>query len=155
MKQDFFEFSATHKFTVAANHKPTVSDTTESFWRRMRLVPFNVQIPKERRDKGLGDQLKAEAAGILAWMVKGSVLCSKDGRPDPPEITGATDDYRDEQALLAPFMHECCEPCRDEREEAQVGVLHKCFVKWCEENGEESVSRKKLSAMLKERGYEN
>jgi putative DNA primase/helicase len=155
MKQDFFHFTATHKFIVAANHKPVVADTTESFWRRMRLVPFNLQIPKERRDKSLTEQLKAEAPGILAWMVAGAVKWRQHGLPEPREITAAVDDYREEQDSLAPFLQECCELCKDERDEAQVGELHKRFLQWCEENGEKPVSRKALSAMLKERGYEN
>jgi putative DNA primase/helicase len=155
MKQDFFEFCATHKFTMAANHKPVVSDTTESFWRRLKLVPFNVQIPKGRRDKGLAEQLKAEAAGILAWMVEGAVKWRPQGLPEPPEITEATDDYRDEQDFLAPFIAECCDVANSKDEEAQVGKLYEAYTKWSGDNGEKPVSSKRLSAMLKERSFEN
>jgi putative DNA primase/helicase len=155
MKQDFFEFSATHKFTVAANHRPIVSDSTESFWRRLRLVPFNVRIPKEKRDKGLVETLKEEAAGILAWAVRGAIEWRKHGLPEPPEITTATDDYRDEQDFLAPFLAEHCELASSKDDEAQVGKLFERFKEWSEEQGEKPVSSKRLSTMLKQRGYEN
>ena len=155
MRENFFRFSPTHKFTVAANHKPVVSDTTESFWRRLKLVPFNVQIPKEKRDKGLGEQLKAEAVGILAWMVKGAVKWRQQGLPEPVEITAATDTYRDEQDFLAPFIAEHCEIADGKDAEAQVGVLYKRYVEWSTENGEKPISGKRLSAMLKQRSFEN
>jgi putative DNA primase/helicase len=155
MREDFFEFQATHKFTMAANHRPVVSDNTESFWRRLKLVPFNVQIPKESRDKGLGEKLKEEADGILAWAVQGAVRWRQHGLPEPPEITAATDDYRDEQDFLAPFIAEHCEIANSKDEEVQVGELYERYTKWAGDSGEKPVSRKRLSAMLKERGFEN
>jgi putative DNA primase/helicase len=155
MKQDFFEFEATHKFTIAANHKPLVTDITESFWRRLKLVPFNVQIAKVNQDKRLLEKLKSESPGILAWLVRGAIQWRKDGLPEPPEITAAVDVYRDEQDFLAPFLHEYCEIATNEDAEAQVGVLYRRYVQWTEENGEKQMSSKKLSTMMKQRGYEN
>ena len=155
MREDFFEFAATHKFTLAANHRPVVTDTTDSFWRRLKLVPFNVQIPTVMRDKALGPKLKGEASGILSWMVAGAVKWRKDGLPEPPEITVATDDYRGEQDSLAPFLAEHCEVTNDNYAEAQVGKLYERFKHWSEEMGEKPVSSKRLSAMFRERGFEN
>ena len=35
--------------------------------RRLHLVPFNVTIPEERRDRQLTEKLLKERGGILAW----------------------------------------------------------------------------------------
>jgi putative DNA primase/helicase len=130
MKQDFFEFEATHKFAIAANHKPVVTDITESFWRRLRLVPFNVQIPRAEQDKNLVQKLKAEANGILAWIIEGAVRWWEHGLPEPEEITTATEDYRGEQDFLAPFLHECCAVANDKDAEAQVSKLYAAYAQW-------------------------
>jgi putative DNA primase/helicase len=114
-----------------------------------------VQIPKEKRDKGLGEKLKAEAAGILAWMVKGAVKWRKHGLPEPVEITAATDSYRDEQDFLAPFIAEHCEIASSKDDEVQVSNLYKRYVEWSGEQGEKPISSKRLSAMLKQRSFEN
>jgi len=86
--------------------------------------------------------------GILNWIVHGAAMSRQNGLPEPPEITAATDDYRQEQDFLAPFIAECCESAKGKDDEVQVGELHKRF-------GEKIISRKRLSAMMKERGFEN
>ena len=69
MRQDFFTFRRTHKLLMVTNNKPRVPESSEAAWRRIRLIPFDVTIPLERRDPQLLAKLKAEASGILAWIV--------------------------------------------------------------------------------------
>src|SRR5260370_37464751 len=64
-------FPPTHKFLLDANHRPVVRGTDKAIWNRLKPIPFTASIPKEEQDKGLLEKLKAEAAGILAWAVKG------------------------------------------------------------------------------------
>jgi putative DNA primase/helicase len=49
MREDFWEFAPTHKVFLAANHKPVVRGTDHAIWRRIKLVPFDVVIPKGNR----------------------------------------------------------------------------------------------------------
>jgi len=39
MREDFWEFSPTHKLILACNHKPTVRGADYALWRRIVLVP--------------------------------------------------------------------------------------------------------------------
>jgi putative DNA primase/helicase len=88
--------------------------------------------------------------------VAGAVKWRKHQLPEPPEITAATDSYRDEQDTLAPFLHERLVIAHGkDADDAQVSETYKRYIEWCEENGEKPVSRKRLSAMLKEHGFEN
>lgn len=153
MRENFFSFKPSHKLTIAANHKPFVTDSSIAFWRRMKLCAFNVQIPEAEQDKHLDEKLKDESEGILAWMVRGAVTWRKEGLGEPPEVATATDGYRREQDFLAPFIAECCESGEDF--EVSVGDLYERFKSWADESGEKPVSRKRISAMLKERGFEN
>ena len=60
MRQDFFEFRPTFKLLIAGNHKPGLQSVDEAIRRRFHLVPFNVVIPPEQRDKNLGERLRDE-----------------------------------------------------------------------------------------------
>lgn len=71
MRQDFFEFTPIFKLVVAGNHKPGLRSVDEAIRRRFHLVPFTVTIPVEERDGTLGERLKAELPGIMAWAISG------------------------------------------------------------------------------------
>src|SRR3984893_11101710 len=71
MHEDFWQFMPTHKFFLAGNYKPNVRGQDEGIWRRIRLVPWTVEIPKSKRDKKLTAKLRKELSGILAWAVRG------------------------------------------------------------------------------------
>src|SRR6187399_986420 len=71
MRQDDFEFIPQFKLIMAGNHKPGLRNVTEAIKRRLHIVPFTVTVPPEKRDVGLSDKLKAEAAGILQWCIEG------------------------------------------------------------------------------------
>ena len=108
MRENFFSFTPTHKLAIAANHKPTAADSSDAFWRRMKIIPFNVKIPVADQDKHLDEKLKGERDGILAWMVRGAVTWRKYGLGEPKDVVTATDTYRSEQDFLAPFLSEYC-----------------------------------------------
>ena len=71
MREDFWEFSATHNIWLAANHKPQVRGTDHGIWRRIKLIPFTVIIPDDQQDKELLNKLLAELPGILNWALAG------------------------------------------------------------------------------------
>ena len=77
-------------------------------WRRIRLIPFPVQIPDAEQDKGLPGALLAEAPGILAWMVRGCLSWRHGGLGVPDEVTAATGDYQAERTCWATSLAECC-----------------------------------------------
>ncbi len=57
MRQDFWEFDPTHKIWLSANHKPEVRGTDYAIWRRIKLIPFGVTIPKAEQDPRLPELL--------------------------------------------------------------------------------------------------
>lgn len=104
-----FDFKPTHKLWMYGNHKPVIRGTDDGIWRRICLVPFDVQIPKDKVDKWLPIKLKAELPGILAWAVRGCQAWREAGELQrPSDVTSATKNYRNEQDDLARFFDECC-----------------------------------------------
>ena len=66
-----FEFQPEFKLVLLTNHKPLIYGQDVAIWRRIRLVPFTVEIGKEERDPDMAEKLKKELPGILAWAVRG------------------------------------------------------------------------------------
>jgi len=106
--QEYFEFTPECKIWWSFNSAPRITDTTNSIWDRVKLIPFSVVIPEPKRDKKLLDKLLAEAPGIMRWMVDGFKEYQKIGLKEPDEVTQATRNYRDEQDVLGDFFTDVC-----------------------------------------------
>jgi putative DNA primase/helicase len=128
MRQDFFEFPNVSKIFLAANHKPSVRGTDHAIWRRIRLVPFEVTIPAERRDAYLLDRLAEERDGILRWAVEGCLAWQREGLTPPPAVTAATGDYREESHPLRGWLDECCET--DPSAWVRFSELRESYLEW-------------------------
>jgi putative DNA primase/helicase len=148
---EFFEFNAQFKLFLATNHKPRIRGTDKGIWRRIRLVPFDVTIPDEERDKDLKEKLRGELEGILAWAVRGCLAWQKEGLGDSPEISTATESYRREMDVLGDFLAERC--IHKPGIKTAVGVLYESYVTWCQENGEETLKKRQFGVQLGERGF--
>ena len=150
--QDFIEFEPTHKILFATNHKPRVRDNTHAMWRRMRLIPFEAQIPDSEQDPTLPDKLLAEQSGILNWALAGCLTWQQAGRlrtPDP--VIAATASYRTEQDVLDDFLGERCF-CGLE-EIVEFSELRKAYADWADDVSERPLSSKAFAAALRERGF--
>jgi P4 family phage/plasmid primase-like protien len=151
MRQDFFEFEATHKIWLATNNKPIVKGTDYAIWRRIKLIPFTVTIPKEEQDKALPAKLRQELPGILSWAVKGCLEWQKRGLDEPAEVTAATSAYRDEQDVLGSFITDCCVVNPNAKVSAKD--LYRAYVNWCEDCGEHALAQRNFGTRLSERGF--
>ena len=60
-----FWFPPTHKLFVRGNHRPIITDDDEGIWRRLDLIPFDLNLSPEDRDPTLEARLLAEAARHL------------------------------------------------------------------------------------------
>lgn len=134
MRQDFFEFAPTHKFILCANHRPAVKDPSEGFWRRVRVVPFDVDF-RGREEKGLLETLRAEAAGILAWCVRGCLAWQAVGLGEPTAVVEATSAYRNDEDALGRFLATEPEALRGAGPFA-LAAIHAAFKEWAAGEGE-------------------
>lgn len=106
MREDPWEFEPTHTLVMFSNHRPTIKGRDEGIWRRLRLVPWEVTIPEDERDDDLADKLKAEAPGILNWIVEGARRFISEGLTPPLAVRAATDDYRADEDTVGRFVGE-------------------------------------------------
>jgi putative DNA primase/helicase len=106
---EFFTFVPQFKLFIAVNHRPIIRGTENAIWRRIRLVPFPVTIPADRQDQALGDKLRAERPGLLAWLVAGCLRWQRAGRLVAPDaVRSATEGYREAMDHLGEFLSAHC-----------------------------------------------
>jgi putative DNA primase/helicase len=149
---EFFNFVPTFKIFMATNHKPVIKGTDYGIWRRIKLIPFTTRIEEQQQDKHLEEKLRSEAAGILNWLLEGTVRWRREGLRTPAAILSATDEYRGEMDVIGNFLKECC--IQSPGVSIRIRELFKAYQEWCDENNEHACSERFFSLRLKEMGYE-
>lgn len=143
-----FEFKPEFKLWMATNHKPKVRGTDNGIWRRIHLIPFNVQIPAEKRDKHLKYKLVKEAEGILKWMTDGFKMWREEGLSMPKQVLDATEEYRCEMDTLGAFLDACCV---EGEGEVKASQLYAVYSKWADDNNEYKLSNTKFGREMVKR----
>jgi putative DNA primase/helicase len=151
MREDWWQFAPTHKPVLVTNHRPEVRGTDHAIWRRLRLIPFTVTFADADQDKQLGEKLKAEAPGILAWLVRGCLEWQQQGLGTPDIVMAATSEYRGEQDKLGAFLHDRCATGTDYR--VKVSDLFAAYQLWCKKNGEPEGNGTAFGLAMGERGF--
>jgi P4 family phage/plasmid primase-like protien len=154
-----FEFVPEFKLILAGNYKPALRCPDEAMRRRMHLVPFLVHFPQDRQDPTLGDQLIAEAGGILEWAREGALQWFEYGLAPPEIVRSATVEYFEEQDALSEWLESECEtedeerPLRESQRETSKD-LFRSWSNWADARREDPHSQKWLSEQLQNRGFE-
>ena len=150
--KEHFEFYPTFKIFLVANDKPVIRGEDSAMWERVKLIPFKQFIPLAERDKDLGEKLKEEGKGILAWMVKGCLDWQKHkALLEPEEVSTETAVYRSEMDILADFLDDCCIVERTAK--VAHGDLYQAYEEWCCRNDEEPIAKKMLTIELQSRNF--
>lgn len=131
LHHEFFSFRPIAKVWLFLNHMPMFDDDSYSFWRRVRLIPFQRTFKGEDIDYQLIPKLQSELPGILNWLVDGARLWYEEGLKVTPEsVTLATEDVRQGNNRLVDFLAEWCEEKDDYSEKAST--LYTAYIRWAE-----------------------
>lgn len=142
-----FEFKPEFKLWMATNHKPIVRGTDTGIWRRLRLIPFTVQIPEEKVDRALPHKLKAEMTAIFRWCVDGCLLWQREGLKMPRAVLAAVNEYRREMDVVSAFIEDCC----TEGGSVAAKTLFAAYLKWADDNKEFKMSATKFGIEISKR----
>ena len=102
-----FVFRPSFKLWLGVNHRPRVSDRSHGFWRRAVLIPFTRTFAV---DKTLDRQLRDEAPGILAWLIKAAVDWRRHGLNRPTTVEAAGQEWRASEDLIGQWAALAIEP---------------------------------------------
>jgi putative DNA primase/helicase len=157
--KESFTFTPLFKLWFATNHRPKIKGSDYAIWRRIYLLPFTVKFvdadkvegSQKVKDPDLMNKLKAEHDGILAWMVRGCLEWQKIGLKPPKAVQEATEAYQDSQDNVAGFVRDGGLQSKGLRETTKR--LYAGYEIWCEEMGEEPVSKMVFARKLDEMGF--
>lgn len=152
MRRDFFEFNQTFRIVLIVNHKPAITGCDDAIWRRIRLIPWQVQVAPGnwRPQEEVVRELCSEGSAILNWLLEGLRDWQNDRHWIAPEVVAATQAYRKEEDRLAAFLSECCE--LGPHFTVGVGELYDAYTRWCEASCEEALGKRRFGEMLRRRG---
>jgi putative DNA primase/helicase len=151
MREDFWWFTPSHTFALLTNHRPVIGGTDAAIWRRLRLVPWNVQIPAAEQDGRLGERLKLEADAVLRYVVNGYADWHEHGLGDPAQVTKATAAWRGESDALGRFIEQRC--VISGAAQVRSAELFAAWCKWCQAENEEPGTQTSFSLTLARVGY--
>jgi putative DNA primase/helicase len=106
MRAEWFEFRMVGKMLLTSNHLPKISDDSAT-WRRIHLILWPTHIPEHERDGLLEETLvREEAAGILAWIIRGALAWREDGLNPPGAVVRAREEYQREEDVVGQFIED-------------------------------------------------
>lgn len=153
--QNAFDFKPCGKVWMHGNHRPTITDTTESIWRRLLVVPFYTIIPEDKRDPGLRYKTLQELPGILNKAIEGWQRCAN--RPSffkPGRVINTGKDYRDEMDSVKMFLTECAEEKPLEGSSMRCSLLYEIYHAWALRSGKKVLSSDNFAREMTRKGYE-
>lgn len=159
MRENFWRFMPSHTVIMLTNHKPVVKGDDNGVWRRLRLVPFTVQIEDAEKLKYREDHdgreveavLQAEADGVLTWMLDGYAKWMAGGLADPAPVKAATAAYRMDSNAMQRWIDECC--LVGPAYYAPASELFASWGKWCAQQGEPCTTLTQFGTWLTEHGF--
>jgi putative DNA primase/helicase len=150
--QETFSFTPTHTLWIRGNHVPGVLDASDGFWRRVVVLPFNRKFEDHEKIKDLDRRIIAtEAAGVLAWAVRGCLDWQKNGLKIPASIHAQVEAYRAESDLLGSWMEEYCE--KKKGAEVRQFEAYKSYAAYCIDRGFSKISAKSFGRQIDSRGF--
>lgn len=149
-----FEFMPKFTLIMASNTKPHVRDSSEGYWRRVKLVPFRRYFSPGERDSMLKMKLRAEEAGILAWAVRGAQEWLRHGLSSAASVDAETESYRATSDRLAEFIRDCLDITGAATDVVTMKAVWLAYSAWAMDNKEEGSMRRSVftSAIGERRG---
>ena len=155
-----FDFEPTHKLVIAANHKPKIQGNDHGIWRRIHLVPFEIQFGEafgRPKDGMRGAKLLRELPGILAWAVRGSMeWCRRfeaEGKGLDPtsRCRLAVQEYQEQMDTTAGFFDKCVVAAPNRR--TARPEVYKAYTMHCQEQMIEPLKNREFGRLLDEYGF--
>lgn len=146
---DLFEFEPEFKIWIACNNKIEIRGTDKGIWRRMRLIEFNKTFEGKNADLNLEDKLTEELPEILGWAVKGCLMWQEEGLEMPEDIKQATENYKQENDVIAKFLDSCVNKRTGSQEKASE--LYTAYKNWCKNGNEYCMTNTKFGIEMGKR----
>jgi P4 family phage/plasmid primase-like protien len=152
MRQNPFSFVPTFKLMLFMNGLPSVTDTSDGFWRRVHPIPFDQKLVRPKGDDHLEAKLRGgrkhpgEVNGIFQWMVGGIRGLLERGLEQPTLISEKSAQWRATEDRLGEFVADYCD--LDPEYEVDRTTLYSVYEAWADKCGIKPLGIGKLYTQL-------
>jgi len=166
----YLEFTPEFLIMLSTNHKPNISGMDYGTWRRLLIIPFEINFDDAehiaQRDQNLETYLRTnEGAGILNWILEGynqykeKGIGATEGMAIPQKLLTLKAKYKEEMDSVGEFLHESTfrpEYNTTEYNETRITCadLHSAYRTWASHNGHLPKGSKSFSQSLHSKGIE-
>lgn len=146
-----FTFQPVATPVLTTNYRPRITGDY-SISRRILFVPFDYQVPKDKRNPKFKDEiLVPELSGILNWALEGCSQYLRQGLNPPKCIIEATNEYIRENDKIGRFIEE--RMVEDPGSRTPLQEVKNVYVEWAIANGFREVSTDRVSTELRSRDW--
>lgn len=161
MRENLSQNLPTFKLVLQTNNYPQFNDNSKAFKRRLRVLPFRVQIPDDMVDPKLKDYLRDnELPGILNLALNGLAEWralmeeTHDGLSAPDVVKKASSDMLAMQDVLAEFVQDYVVLTENLLDRAKRSELYEAYERSCAANHDKPMtSRSFIAAMRDQEGF--
>ena len=147
-----FHFRPVGKLIISANDMPRAKDSSEGWYSRLQIVPFNqtfAKNPKYKRKLESTFNTEEGRAALLHWCVEGLRRLSVNY--EWTISNGMADElrkYKSDNDSVIQFFDECLEYTSIEDAYLETPTLYDVYKEWCMESNQKPVTRKVFSSRL-------
>ncbi len=131
MRREWITFEPSHKLWLTFNAFPQINDSSDATYRRIKPIPFNASFSGKAVDRKLLSKLKAEAPGILNWMVEGCRQWQSEGLNEPEICKNNLAEFRLLEDWVQKFLLDETEP----GDKVASSSLYARYEHWCAKEG--------------------
>jgi len=141
-----FSWIPTVKYIFSTNDMPTFTGVGEALLRRIKIVPFNYWIPKEKRIPYLEKKLVQDMGAIVAWSLEGAKrLTANNYQFSTSELMeGKLEEFKQNLSASILFVSEQYKLSEDETIEEED--LYENYKVWCLKRGKKAQSYYRFKA---------
>ena len=144
------------KFIMNCNELPKETESTEAYFRRYIIIPFDVKIPESERDINLAsDIIKKELPGVFNWLLKGlERLISQQKFTNSQKVDLALAAFKKQSDNIALFIDEYSYKPSTNLKKSLID-LYVQYKQFCADDGYKAYGKNRFSAILESKGFES
>ena len=166
------EYSPEFLILLATNHKPNIASMDFGIWRRLLIIPFEVNFTDAAHNASRDPHLETyfrdhEGPGILNWMIEGYKMWMAEGMGAesetslPTKLFNLKKEFKQEMDTIGAFLDECTfnviqhpdivtDP---EQFKIKSSEFYRAYKNWMHENGGGAKGAKTFTQAIIQRGF--
>lgn len=143
------------KFIINCNELPRETESTEAYFRRFLIVPFDVKISEEDKDIDLAEKIiAAELPGVFNWVLQGlKRIIEQKQFTHCQKADNALHDFRKQADSVQLFVEEN-HFISSETNKEPLKPLYNEYKEFCKEDNYKPLGKNRFSRRLESKGFQ-